>query len=367
MQQTLFNPLSSGDLSLSNRIVHAPLTRTRAQADGTPSSLMAQYYAQRASAGLLIAEATAIAENGIAWQGMPGIFTDSHVEGWKKVTDAVHANGGKIFLQIWHPGRATHSLLNDGATPVAPSSLAITGDEIHTPAGKKPYETPRAIDTKEIPAYVALFKKAAQRAKQANFDGVEIHGANGYLIDQFLQSASNHREDAYGGSLENRNRFLDEVVQAVLEVFPANRVGVRLSPNGNFNNMGSDDFREQFSFSAAHLERYGLGYLHVIDGLGFGFHEKGEAMTLEEFRRVFTGNLMGNCGYNKESATERIAAGHADLIAFGRPFMSNPDLVERFANEWPLNPETDQSAWYGSASPEGYTDLPTAQEAGLAS
>ncbi|EDY82938.1 oxidoreductase, FAD/FMN-binding superfamily [Verrucomicrobiia bacterium DG1235] len=366
MKQTLFASLSLGETTLRNRIAFAPLTRTRAEPDGTPSALMAEHYAQRASAGLLIAEATAIASDAIAWLGMPGIFSESQVAGWKKVTDAVHAKGGTIFLQIWHPGRATHSLLNSGTRPVAPSPIAITSDEIHTLEGKKPYETPRALEEDEIPDFVNQFKRAAKHAKEANFDGVEIHAANGYLIDQFLQSASNHRQDAYGGSIEKRYRFLDEVVKSVLEVFPAKQIGVRLSPNGNFNDMGSDDYREQFAYTARQLETYDLGYLHVIDGLGFGFHEKGEAMTLEEFRPLYSGVLMGNCGYTKESAEERIEAGHADMIAFGRPFMSNPDLVERFANDWALNPEVDQSQWYGSPSPQGYTDQPTAQEAGIA-
>lgn len=365
-KQKLLEPIKIGDLQLANRVVHAPMTRTRATHDGTPTEIMADYYSQRAGAGLLIAEATAVSADAIAWQNMPGAFKPEHVAGWKLVTDAVHAKGGKIFLQIWHPGRATHSSLNDGTHPTAPSAIAITGDEIHTPTGKQPYETPRALEIDEIKRIIADFKQATIYAKEANFDGVEIHGANGYLIDQFLQSATNHRTDQYGGSFENRFRFLDEVLQAVLEVFPADRVGVRLAPNGVFNDMGSPEFHELFLYVASRLSEYKLAYLHVMDGLAFGFHEKGEQMTLSQFREVYSGNLVGNCGYTQESAEQRISDGDADMIAFGRPFISTPDLVERFANDWPLNADLDQSKWYGSGTSEGYSDQPTAQEAGIA-
>ncbi|MBK1876255.1 alkene reductase [Pelagicoccus mobilis] len=365
MTQQLLSPVTLGDLELPNRVAHAPMTRTRAEADGTPTALMAEYYSQRASAGLLIAEATAVSDNSISWQNMPGAFKPQHVEGWKLTTDAVHGKGGKIFLQIWHPGRATHSLLNNGQHPVAPSPIPITGDQIHTPEGKKDYETPNEITTDEIKRIVADFKQAALYAEQANFDGVEIHGANGYLIDQFLQTVTNQRSDSYGGSIENRYRFLDEVVNAVLEVYPANRVGVRLAPNGVYNDMGSPEFREQFLYAGKQLDRYGLAYLHVMDGLAFGFHEKGDPLELSEFRKVFGGTLMGNCGYTKEAAEARIVEGNADLIAFGIPFISTPDLVERFAQNLPLNPELGQEHWYGDGAAKGYTDQPTAQEAGI--
>ena len=360
MSQQLLSPFIFGDLTARNRVVLAPMTRTRADADATPSQLMADYYAQRASAGLVIAEATAIAADGIAWQGMPGIFDDAHIAGWRKTVDAVHANGSPIFLQIWHPGRATHSSLNNGVQPVAPSTVRLEKDQIHTPNGKQDYEVPRALETEEIPGIVELFKAAAKRAKVAGFDGIEVHAANGYLIDQFLQSKTNYREDAYGGSIEKRFTFLREIVEATCEVYPANRVGVRIAPNGAFDDMGSPDYREQFTYVASQLNNYGLAYLHVMDGLAFGFHELGEPMTLEEFRKVFAGPLIGNCGYTQESAEAAISSGNADLIAFGRPFISNPDLVERFAANLPLAEDAPPQVWYGTGGAGGYTDFPTA-------
>jgi N-ethylmaleimide reductase len=361
MKKWLLEPLIIGDLSLKNRIALAPMTRTRAHSDGTPSDLMATYYAQRASAGLLIAEATGIDSSTIAWMGMPGIYTDSHIAGWKKTTDAVHAKGGTIFLQLWHPGRATHSLLIHGQQPVAPSPVRLENSETHTPEGKKPYETPRALDLHEIPGIIAMFKKGAERAKEAQFDGIEIHAANGYLLDQFLQSKTNHRTDDYGGSSENRYRLLDEILQAVTTIFPPNRVAVRLSPNGAFNDMGSPDYREQFTYTASQLDPYGLAYLHIMDGLAFGFHQLGTPVTLSEFRAQFKGPLMGNCGYTPETAEQAIAKGEADMIAIGRPFISNPDLVERIARDLPLSPEAHPSTWYSSSTAAGYTDFPTAK------
>jgi N-ethylmaleimide reductase len=323
---------------------------------------MAEYYAQRASAGLIITEATVVSKQGIGWQNSPGIYSDEQAEAWKLVVDAVHAKGTPLFLQLWHTGRASHSSFQEnGQLPVAPSAIKLNAEYIHTPIGKQAYETPRALETNEIPLVVEDYRQAVERAKRAGFDGVEIHAANGYLIDQFLQSKTNHRTDQYGGSLENRYRFLQEIVEAILTVFPANRVGVRLAPNGNFNDMGSPDFRETFLYVAKQLNAYGLAYLHIMDGLAFGFHELGEPMTLAEFRSVFTSPLMGNCGYTQQTAQAAIQNGHVDLIAFGRPFISNPDLVERFANNWDLNPLAEQSLWY-SFSKEGYTDFPTYQE-----
>jgi N-ethylmaleimide reductase len=357
--QALLSPFDLGDLTLKNRVVMAPLTRSRAGSERMPNNLMAEYYAQRASAGLMITEATVISKQGIGWQNSPGIYSDEQGAAWKQVVDAVHEKGTPFFLQLWHTGRASHSSFQEnGQLPVAPSAIKLNAESIHTPIGKQPYETPRALETQEIPMVVEDYRRAAERAKNAGFDGVEIHAANGYLIDQFLQSKTNHRTDQYGGSLENRYRFLKEIVEAILTVFPANRVGVRLSPNGNFNDMGSPDFRETFLYVAKQLNAYGLAYLHIMDGLAFGFHDLGEPMTLAEFREVFTGPLMGNCGYTQETAEAAIRNGHVDLIAFGRPFISNPDLVERFANNWSLNPPADQSVWYSSDS-EGYTDFPT--------
>lgn len=359
----LLSPFSMGELNLKNRVVLAPLTRGRAGVERIPNEIMAEYYRQRAGAGLLITEATTISDSANGWNESPGIYTDAMVEGWKKVTDGVHETGGAIFCQLWHIGRASHSSFLGGALPVAPSAIPIEGEEARTPTGKQPFETPRALETEEIGDVVASYRAAAERAKAAGFDGVEIHSANGYLLDTFLQSKTNHRTDAYGGSVENRYRILGEVIQAVKEVFSANRVGVRLSPNGVFNDMGSPDFREQYTYVAGQLDSFGLAYLHVMDGLAFGYHELGEAMTLREFRNVFHGPLMGNCGYTQATAEERIAEGNADLIAFGRPFISNPDLVYRFANELPLNDEADISTWYSPTGAEGYTDFPAATAA----
>ena len=263
-----------------------------------------------------------------------------------------------IFLQLWHTGRASHSSFHQGRLAVAPSAIKINEAFIHTPVGKQPHEVPRALETDEIPRVVEDYRRAAERAKTAGFDGVEIHGANGYLIDTFLQSKTNHRTDRYGGSVENRFRLLKEVVNAVTTVWPASRVGVRIAPNGVYNDMGSPDYREQFTYVASQLDTYGLAYLHVLDGLAFGFHSHGEPMTLAEFRTVFRGPLIGNCGYTQETAEKAIAEGHADLIAFGRPFISNPDLVERFKNGWPLAELAPMSDWYSPTGAKGYTDFP---------
>lgn len=360
-KRVLFQPFALHDINLSNRIVLAPMTRSRAGTVRQPNRLMADYYAQRSSAGLLISEATTISEEANGWNETPGIYTDAMVEGWKLTTQAVHEKGGTIFLQLWHMGRASHSSFHNGQLAVAPSAIKINEEHIHTPKGKQPHEVPRPLDTSEISRVVDDYRRAAKRARAAGFDGVELHGANGYLIDQFLQSKSNQRTDRYGGSVENRFRFLKEVVEAVTTVWPASRVGIRISPNGNYNDMGSPDYREQFTFVAGRLDRYGLSYLHVIDGLGFGFHDLGEPMTLADFRQVFHGPLVGNCGYTQETAEKAVAAGQADLIAFGRPFISNPDLVERFRNGWPLAEPAAMSVWYSPTGAKGYADFPTHQ------
>jgi len=347
-----------GDLTLQNRVVLAPMTRARAGSSRLATPLMAQYYAQRAGAGLVITEATTVSAQGNGWVGSPAIYTDEQGKAWKQVVDAVHAKGAPIFLQMWHCGRASHSDFHGGQLPVSASAITLQGDGVHTPLGKKPYETPRALETNEIPALIADYVSAAKRAKAAGFDGLEVHSANGYLLDQFLQSRTNHRTDAYGGSVENRFRLLREIVTALTKVFPANRIGVRLAPNGVFNDMGSDDFRETFLYAAGELDKFGLAYLHVMDGLAFGFHDKGEPMTLAEFRKVFHGPLMGNCGYTQETANQAISSGQADLIAFGRPYLANPDLVERFQNGWPLV-EANQATIYAADPPSvGYTDYP---------
>lgn len=351
----LFEPISIGDLHLNNRIAMAPMTRGRAGKERVPNDLMAEYYFQRSGAGLLISEATVISKQGIGWIDSPGIYTDEMVRGWKKVTGKIKPTGTPIFLQLWHCGRVSHSDFHEGNLPVSASAVKLNGDHIHTPLGTKPYETPRPLSIDEIRATVSDYRKAAENAKAAGFSGVEVHGANGYLINQFLDATTNHRNDQYGGSLENRFRFFKEVLEAVLEVWPSDRVGVRISPNGVFNDMGCDDYRELYLYVANEINKLTLGYLHIMDGLAFGFHGKGEPMSLSEFRTAFQGSIIGNCGYTKESAQERIAEGNADIIAIGRPFITNPDLPERFRNNWPLNPSEDMSLWY-TPGPEGYTN-----------
>src|SRR6266404_4542481 len=326
MNSVLFEPFRLHDLTLPNRIVLSPMTRARAGTTRLPNRLMAEYYAQRSSAGMLVTEATSISEEAEGHSESPGIYTDEMTEGWKHTTKAVHEKGGVIFLQLWHTGRASHSSFHGGKPAVAPSAIKINEPEIHTPIGKQPHEDPRALETSEIPRVVADYRRAALRAKEAGFDGIELHAANGYLIDEFLQSKTNHRTDQYGGSIESRYRFLKEVIEAIASVWPA--------------------------------DRFGLAYLHVVDGLAFGFHKLGEPMTLAEFRRVFHGPLIGNCGYTKESAEKAIAEGHADLISFGRPFSSNPDLVERFRNGWPLAEPAPMSDWSSPSAGKGYTDFP---------
>lgn len=358
-EQALLDSFDMGGLKLKNRVVLAPMTRSRAGNQRLANPLMAEYYAQRAGAGLVITEATVVSEQGIGWIDTPGIYTDQQGQSWKQVVEAVHVKGSRIFLQLWHCGRASHSSFHGGELPVAPSAVRLEGDGIHTSDGKQDHETPRALELDELPGIIADYAGAAVRAKAAGFDGVEIHSANGYLLDQFLQSRTNHRKDAYGGSPEHRFRLLREIVEAICRIFPASRVGVRLAPNGVFNDMGSPDYRQTFNYAVGQLDSYGLAYLHVMDGLAFGFHEQGEPMTLEDFRTLFHGPLMGNCGYDQQSAEDAVARGAADLIAIGRPYISNPDLVERFRNGWPLAPLPEPESWYaGSEAGEGYTEYP---------
>jgi N-ethylmaleimide reductase len=354
-KSTLFEPLSMGNLHLKNRIVLAPMTRGRAGSERVPNDLMAEYYHQRSTAGLLITEATVVSKPGIGWIGSPGIYTEEMVMGWKKVTKRIKLTGTPIFLQLWHCGRASHSDFHNGNLPVSASAIKLEGDYIHTPLGKKAYETPRALSTDEVKATVNDYREAAINAKEAGFSGVEVHGANGYLINQFLDSKTNHRDDRYGGSLENRFRLFKEVLEAVLEIWAPESVGARISPNGVFNDMGSHDFRETYLYVVGELNKFNLGYLHVMDGLAFGFHEKGEPITLAELRPIYHGVILANCGYTKETAEKRIAEGNADLISFGRPFITNPDLPERFKNSWPLRSSEDMSFWYTQGA-QGYTD-----------
>ncbi|QYO66955.1 nuclear transport factor 2 family protein [Leptolyngbya sp. 7M] len=361
--KTLLSPFDLAGLPLKNRVVMAPLTRGRAGKERIPNALMAEYYAQRASVGLIISEGATISKQANGWLNSPGIYSEEQTQAWKPVVNAVHTKGTPFFLQLWHTGRASHSSFQEnGQLPVSASAIRLQDDDIHTPIGKQPYETPRALETNEIPLIVEDYRQAAQNAQAAGFDGVEIHAGYGYLIDEFLQSKTNQRTDQYGGSLENRYRFLNEIVEAVLTVFPANRVGVRLSPNSTYNDMGSPDFRETFLYVAQQLNQYSLGYLALIDGLEFnGFHQLGKPMGTAEFRDVFTGAIIANGDYTQETASIAVHVGNADLIGFGRLIISNPDLVERFANGWSLNPPADPSVWF-SFDKEGYTDFPTYSE-----
>lgn len=353
--QHLLSHFKFGPFSLKNRVVMAPLTRGRAGESRVPNQLMLDYYTQRASAGMIITEATTVSSEGNGWNQSAGIYTDEMAEGWKHITAAALKLDCPMVLQLWHTGRASHSDFHNGQLPFSASAVKLQGDKIRTPQGKKDYETPQPMTKADIQRTVQDYKTAAQRAKAAGFAGVEIHAANGYLLNQFTDARTNQRDDEYGGSIENRCRFLTQVVDAVLEVWPASQVGVRISPNGVFNDMGSEDFRETHLHIAKMLNTKKIGYLHIMIGLGFGFHELGEPMTLPEFRGVFQGTIMGNVGYTQDTAEEAIKNGEADLIAFGRPFITNPDLPLRFANNQPLTPWDDMSTWY-SHDAEGYTD-----------
>lgn len=352
--QHLFKPLQAGALTLDHRILMAPLTRARAEPGHIPGDLIATHYAQRASAGLIIAEATMAMEGNCAFQNEPGIYSDAQVAGWKLTTDAVHAKGGKIFLQVWHGGRACHPLLNNGKQPVAPSALAITNDEVHTPEGKKPYVIPRELRDDEIPAIVAGFRQAVENAKRAGFDGVEIHGANGYLLDEFLRDGSNQRTGPYGGPIENRARLLLEVLAVANEVMGSGRVGLRLSPLNSFNSMRDSDPLALVTWLAKRLNDFNLAYLHVMRGDFLG-EQQGDVMTA--VRNHYKGVLVGNMGYSAEEAEQAIADGKLDAVAFGAPFLANPDLPERFRRGAALN-KADPATFY-TAGPKGYTDYPT--------
>jgi N-ethylmaleimide reductase len=353
---SLFEPIQVGALELRNRLVMAPLTRARAGVERIPNALMVEYYRQRASAGLIITEATHVSEQGIGWVETPGIHTDGQVQGWTKVTEAVHQEGGKIYLQLWHTGRASHpDFQAGGALPVSASAIAANGDA-HTPLGKKPYVVPRALEAEEIPGVVQTYADATRRAQAAGFDGVEIHAANGYLIDQFLRDCSNRRTDAYGGSIPNRLRFLQEVTEAVISAWSADRVGVRLSPTNPFNDMTDSNPVATFSAAAELLDGYGLAYLHILEALpGHMLAGEGEVVA-PHLRKIFKGPFMVNGGYSRETGAEAIAQGDADLIAYGVPFIANPDLPERFRHNAPLNPP-DPATFY-APGPKGYTDYP---------
>jgi len=350
---TLFTPLQVGELLLSNRIVMAPLTRVRAGTTHVPNDMMVDYYAQRASSGLIMTECTMVDAHACAFTGEGGIYSPAHVAGWTRVTDAVHAKGGRIFMQIWHPGRAAHSLLNDGEQPVSSSAKAIRNETTHTPQGAKPYEVPRALRLEEIPRYVEMFRLAAQNAKQAGFDGVQIHGAHGYLIDNFLRDGVNARTDAYGGSIPNRARLLLEVTDAAIGVWGAGRVAVRISPLVPFNDMVDSQPEALVTYVAQELSRRRIAFLEIR-------HENhtlpSEQAILQIARRHFRGVLLTNGSYTREGGEATVAQGAADAIVYGRPYIANPDLVERFSKQAPLN-EVNYDRLYGGG-PDGYSDYP---------
>jgi N-ethylmaleimide reductase len=349
----LFQPLKMGALTLPNRILMAPLTRSRAEDQHLPGSLMAEYYAQRASAGLIIAEATmAMVGNSAFWRE-PGIYSEAQVEGWRLTTAAVHAAGGRIFLQIWHGGRACHPLLNHGQQPVAPSEIAISDAEVHTPAGKQPYVMPRELRDDEIPDIIAGFKQAAVNAKSAGFDGVEVHGANGYLLDEFLRDGSNHRTGAYGGSIDNRARLMLEVLTVVSDVYGSGRVGLRISPLNSFNSMKDSDPIGLSTWLATKLNQYDLAYLHVMRS-DFAQQQQGDIMT--PIRANYQGVLIGNMGYTAAEATMAIESGQLDAVAFGSSFLANPDLPERIKLGAELN-QPNPATFYSQGA-AGYTDYP---------
>lgn len=355
--KTLLSPVQLGRYELPNRIVMAPLTRNRAGANLAPTPLNATYYAQRASAGLLIAEATQISPQGMGYFNTPGIYSPEQVAGWRLVTDAVHAKGGRIFLQLWHVGRISHpSLQPQGELPVAPSAVIPAGEAL-TNEGAQPFVMPRALELAELPGIVADYRRAAENAIAAGFDGVEIHSANGYLLDQFLQDGTNQRSDEYGGSIENRARLLMEVAEAVIRVWGSDRVGIRLSPSGTFNDITDSDPKTLFSYVVDALNGFNLAYLHLVEPRAYEAPKVD--LTTHYFRSIYRGTLMAAGGYDRETGNAAIAAGDADLVAYGRLYISNPDLVERFAQDAPLNPY-DRSSFYGG-SEKGYIDYPSLQ------
>lgn len=361
----LFQELKIDDtMTLKNRMVLAPLTRGRAVEKRTANDLMAEYYKQRSGAGLLITEATGVSDDGHGWFNAPACYTKAHAEGWKKTTKAVHDAGSYIFLQQWHMGRAAHSSFHESKRTVAPSAIKISGDKTTSTVdgSQSPYEMPEAMTTEEVKATVEDYRKCAVLAKEAGFDGIEIHCANGYLLDEFLQSRTNERTDCYGGSVANRCRAPLEVLEAVKTVFPSNRIGIRISPNGNFNDMGSADNHETFLHFAAELENHGLAYLHIMDGLGFGCNPRASPMNLAMFRKVYSGNIIGNVGLTRDIAEGMLRSGAMDLACFGRLYISNPDLDARFLNDWPLNADSTYADWWTKSGADGYTSFPAYNE-----
>nr|WP_312483266.1 alkene reductase [Achromobacter ruhlandii] len=344
----LFEPLQVGELTLPNRIIMAPLTRQRASEGRVPNDLMVEYYVQRASAGLILTEATSVTPQGVGYADTPGLWSQEQVKGWRKVTSAVHEAGGRIFAQLWHVGRISDPVFLNGELPVAPSAIAAGGHVSHV-RPKRGYVVPRALETDEIPGIVEAYRRGAQLAQEAGFDGVEVHGANGYLLDQFLQDSTNHRTDGYGGSLEARARLMLEVVDACVSVWGGGRVGLHLSPRGDAHSMGDSDPATTFNYVARAARRRGLAFLCARE------HEGADSLG-PQLKESFGGVYIANEGFTRESAEAAIAAGRADAVAFGVQFIANPDLVRRFALNAPLN-APDSSTFYASGA-AGYTDYP---------
>lgn len=356
----LFSAIQIGNLTLNNRMVMAPLTRNRAAEGNVPQAMNVEYYQQRASAGLIISEATQVSPEGIGYPATPGIHSEQQVAGWQKVTDAVHKAGGIIINQLWFCGRISHpDLLPGNALPVAPSAIAASGEAI-TFEGMKSFVVPHALTCEEIQSIVAQYKHAAQMAKLAGFDGIEVHAANGYLIDQFLRDGSNQRTDEYGGSAENRMRFLNQVLDAVLQVWDSQSVGIRLTPENSFNSMSDSNPQAHFDYFISQLNPRKLAYVHILEG---DMMSAARNVDYRALRDAYKGPYMANNGYDKARAEKAISNGDCDLVAFGKPFLANPDLVQRYKNNLPLN-EADQNTFYGGDE-KGYTDYPFAgQEPG---
>jgi N-ethylmaleimide reductase len=357
---TLFSLITLGAFQLQHRVVLAPLTRMRTVTDFIPNDLMVEYYTQRASqGGFMLTEGTVISETGHGYYGAPGIYTDEQVAGWKKVTESVHAKGGVIFLQLFHVGRESHrDLQPNNALPIGPSVVEHE-DLVYTQKGWVPSDMNRELQTEEVKQLVEDYRKAAKRAKEAGFDGVELHGANGYLVDQFLQDGTNKRTDEYGGTIENRVRFMTEVVEAMISVWGTERVGVRLGPSGTFNSMSDSDPITLFGYAANQLNKLGIAYLHIIEPRIKGSYEEGEGMepvASMHLRKIFKGTLIAAGGFDLESANKILKNGYADLVAFGRHFIANPDLPLRFKSGLPLN-TYDRNTFYGGDA-HGYIDYP---------
>ena len=349
----LFSAVTVGDMNLPNRLVMAPMTRNRAAAGNVPQAMNVEYYRQRASAGLIITEASQVSPEGVGYPATPGIYSDEQVAGWKKITEAVHSKGGHIYIQLWFCGRISHpDLLPEQQIPVAPSAIRPEGEAV-TFEGMKAFVEPRALQVDEIKAIVSQYHHAALMAKKAGFDGVEIHAANGYLLDQFLRDGSNKRSDEYGGSSENRMRILNEVLDAVLQVWDSRQVGIRLSPENGFNSMSDSDPYTHFSYFIEQLNPRKLAYLHLLEG---DMRTGTRNLDYRALRDVFHGIYIANNGYDKVRAQAAISKGDCDLVAFGVPFLANPDLVNRYKNDLPLN-VADKATFYGGDK-TGYTDYP---------